>query len=131
MMARTDGLLLVNAIVGRSLSSFASRIFIVSLPTMASALNADILGISWALIAYQLAGISLSVVFGRLGIPDATPSVDNPSAFGSATNATCLVCAAFLFGALLASLMRGRTSIEAPVAERAGSSLGCNGGHNV
>ncbi len=53
--------------MGQFLSGFASRIFIVSLPTIASSLNADILGISWALIAYQLAGISLSVVFGRLG----------------------------------------------------------------
>ena len=53
--------------MGQFLSGFASRIFIVSLPTIASSLHADILGISWALIAYQLAGISLSVVFGRLG----------------------------------------------------------------
>jgi EmrB/QacA subfamily drug resistance transporter len=41
--------------------------FAVSLPTIAGALNADILAVSWALIAYQLAGICLSVVFGRLG----------------------------------------------------------------
>jgi MFS family permease len=53
--------------MGQFLSGFASRIFIVSLPTIASTLHADIIGISWALIAYQLAGISLSVVFGRLG----------------------------------------------------------------
>ncbi|HEX6212978.1 MAG TPA: MFS transporter, partial [Methylomirabilota bacterium] len=39
----------------------------MSLPTIAGALDADILAVSWALIAYQLAGISLSVVFGRLG----------------------------------------------------------------
>jgi len=66
-MKRTDALLLANAIMGQFLSGFASRIFIVSLPTIATALHADIIGISWALIAYQLAGISLSVVFGRLG----------------------------------------------------------------
>src|SRR5688572_19018214 len=53
--------------MGQFLSGVATRIFIVSLPTIASALGADILAISWALIAYQLAGISLSVVFGRLG----------------------------------------------------------------
>jgi len=53
--------------MGQFLTGFASRIFIVSLPTIAVALHADILGISWALIAYQLASISLSVVFGRLG----------------------------------------------------------------
>jgi MFS family permease len=66
-VSRTDRLLLANAITGQFLTGVASRIFIVSLPTIASALNADILVISWALIAYQLAGISLSVVFGRLG----------------------------------------------------------------
>jgi MFS family permease len=66
-MPGTDRLLLANAIMGQFLTGFASRIFIVSLPTIAAALHADILGISWALIAYQLAGISLSVVFGRLG----------------------------------------------------------------
>jgi MFS family permease len=63
----TDRLLLANAIMGQFITGFASRIFIVSLPTIAVALNADILGISWALIAYQLASISLSVVFGRVG----------------------------------------------------------------
>jgi EmrB/QacA subfamily drug resistance transporter len=63
----TNRLLLANAVTGQFLSGFASRIFMVSLPTIATTLHADILAISWALIAYQLAGISLSVVFGRLG----------------------------------------------------------------
>ena len=67
MAKHTDVLLLVNAMMGQFISGVATRIFIVSLPTIATALNADILSISWALIAYQLAGISLSVVFGRLG----------------------------------------------------------------
>src|SRR6266542_1166423 len=67
MTARTDRLLLANAMMGQFISGFATRVFMVSLPTIAAALNADILAISWALIAYQLAGISLSVVFGRLG----------------------------------------------------------------
>jgi EmrB/QacA subfamily drug resistance transporter len=67
MPPRTDTLLLVNAMMGQFLSGVATRIFIVSLPTIAGALNADILAVSWALIAYQLAGICLSVVFGRLG----------------------------------------------------------------
>jgi EmrB/QacA subfamily drug resistance transporter len=67
MAQRTDRLLLVNAMMGQFLSGVATRIFIVSLPTIAAALSADILAVSWALIAYQLAGISLSVVFGRLG----------------------------------------------------------------
>ncbi len=67
MTTRTDRLLLANAIMGQFISGVATRIFVVSLPTIAAALNADILAVSWALIAYQLAGISLSVVFGRLG----------------------------------------------------------------
>lgn len=67
MTKRTDVLLLVNAMMGQLISGVATRIFIVSMPTIATALNADILAVSWALIAYQLAGICLSVVFGRLG----------------------------------------------------------------
>jgi EmrB/QacA subfamily drug resistance transporter len=67
MTQRTDRLLLVNAMMGQFISGVATRIFIVSLPTVAAALDADILAVSWALIAYQLAGICLSVVFGRLG----------------------------------------------------------------
>src|SRR5258705_270512 len=53
--------------MGQFLTGVATRIFIVALPTLAGALNTDIIAISWALIVYQLAGISLSVVFGRLG----------------------------------------------------------------
>ena len=67
MIPRTDRLLLVNAMLGQFMIGFAGRSFVVGLPTIATALDADILGISWAIIAYQLAGISLSVVFGRLG----------------------------------------------------------------
>ena len=39
----------------------------ISVPTLAAALETDILGISWALIVYQMAGIGLGVVCGRLG----------------------------------------------------------------
>ena len=39
----------------------------ISVPTLATALETDILGISWALIIYQMAGIGLGVVCGRLG----------------------------------------------------------------
>src|SRR5713226_5656425 len=53
--------------LGQFITGFAGRSFVVALPTIANTVHADILGISWALIAYQLAGISLSVVFGRLG----------------------------------------------------------------
>jgi len=39
----------------------------ISVPTLAAALQTDILGISWALIVYQMAGIGLGVICGRLG----------------------------------------------------------------
>ena len=39
----------------------------ISVPTLATALGTDILGISWALIVYQVAAIGLGVVCGRLG----------------------------------------------------------------
>ncbi len=67
MTTRIDRLQLVNAMLGQFISGFAARSFVVGLPTIAAALHADIVWISWAIIAYQLAGISLSVVFGRLG----------------------------------------------------------------
>lgn len=60
-------LLLINAILGRFLSGLSARIFMISLPSMAKGLGTDILGISWALISFQLASASLSIVFGRLG----------------------------------------------------------------
>lgn len=67
MTKHTDVLLLTNAMMGQFFTGIANRIFIVSMPTIAVALHADILAVSWALIAYQLAGICLSVIFGRLG----------------------------------------------------------------
>ena len=67
MTTRVDRLLLVNAMLGQFITGFAARSFVVGIPTIATALDADILGISWAIIAYQLSSVSLSVVFGRLG----------------------------------------------------------------
>src|SRR6266511_4457626 len=67
MMPCTDRLLLVHAMLGQLITGLARRSFVVTLPTIVIPLHADILGISWAIIASQLAGISLSVVFGRLG----------------------------------------------------------------
>lgn len=64
---RVDWLLLIGAMLGNFLAGLSGRIFLISLPSVAKGLGADILGISWALISYQLAGISLSIVFGRLG----------------------------------------------------------------
>jgi MFS family permease len=65
--ARTDWLLLSNAIVAQFLGGLSVRIFLVSLPSIAIGLDADMLWVSWALISFQLAGLSLSIIFGRLG----------------------------------------------------------------
>ncbi len=53
--------------LGNFLAGLSGRIFMISLPSVAHDLGTDILGISWALISFQLASISLSIVFGRLG----------------------------------------------------------------
>src|SRR6185436_12779032 len=45
----------------------STRVFTISVPTLAAALDTDMLGISWALIVYQMAGIGLGVICGRLG----------------------------------------------------------------
>ncbi len=49
------------------MSGLASRIFAISLPTVANALKTDIAGVSWALIAFNLTSLGLALVFGRLG----------------------------------------------------------------
>jgi MFS family permease len=64
---RVRRLTLINSIIGIALAGISTRIFMVSVPTLAAALGTDILGISWALIVYQVAGIGLGVVCGRLG----------------------------------------------------------------
>lgn len=53
--------------LGNFLAGVAARIFAISLPTVAQGLKTDLLGISWALLSYELSAISLSVVFGRIG----------------------------------------------------------------
>src|ERR1041385_7927464 len=60
-------LTLINSIVGVSAAGISTRVFMISGPTLATALDTDILGISWALIVYQMAGIGLGVICGRLG----------------------------------------------------------------
>ena len=67
MDSRTNWLLLINAALGNFSAGSASRIFSVSLPTVASSLDTTIVGISWAVIAYQISQISLSLIFGRIG----------------------------------------------------------------
>ncbi len=53
--------------LGNFLAGLSARIFLIALPSVAHGLETDILTITWALIAFQIAAISLSVVFGRLG----------------------------------------------------------------
>ena len=60
-------LTLVNSVIGVTVAGISTRVFIISMPTLAAALETDMLEISWALIAYQMAGIGLGVVCGRLG----------------------------------------------------------------
>lgn len=64
---RVRRLTLVNSIIGISIAGISTRVFIIAVPTLAAALGTDILGISWALIVYQMAGIGLGVICGRLG----------------------------------------------------------------
>jgi MFS family permease len=64
---RVRRLTLINSIIGVSIAGISTRVFMISVPTLAAALGTDILGISWALIAYQMAGIGLGVICGRLG----------------------------------------------------------------
>jgi MFS family permease len=66
MDPRTNWLLLINAALGNFLAGTSSRIFSVSLPTVASSLETTIVGISWAVIAYQISQISFSLFFGRI-----------------------------------------------------------------
>ncbi len=67
MDSRINWLLLINAALGNFLAGTASRIFSVSLPTVAASLETTIVGIAWAVIAYQISQISLSLIFGRIG----------------------------------------------------------------
>jgi MFS family permease len=64
---RARRLTLVNSVIGVSIAGISTRVFMISLPTLATALGTDMLGISWALIVYQMAGIGLGVICGRLG----------------------------------------------------------------
>jgi EmrB/QacA subfamily drug resistance transporter len=64
--ARVNYLLLATALLGTFFSGTATRIFNISMPTVAGSLGTDLIGISWALLAYQLSNIGLSIIFGRL-----------------------------------------------------------------
>jgi EmrB/QacA subfamily drug resistance transporter len=58
--------LLATALLGTFFSGTATRIVSISMPTVAQSLGTDLLGISWALLSYQLSNIGLSIVFGRI-----------------------------------------------------------------
>ena len=67
MNERIRKLTLINSVIGVMIAGISTRVFMISVPTLATALETDILGISWALIVYQMAGIGLGVVCGRIG----------------------------------------------------------------
>jgi MFS family permease len=67
MNERIRRLTLINSVIGITIAGISTRVFMISVPTLATALGTDILGISWALIVYQMAGIGLGVVCGRVG----------------------------------------------------------------
>jgi len=60
---RVNVLLLSTPMLGTFFSGTASRIFNISMPTVAHNLGTDLLRISWALLAYQLSNIGLSIIF--------------------------------------------------------------------
>jgi MFS family permease len=64
---RVRRLTLINSVIGVTIAGISTRVFMISVPTLAAALGTDMLGISWALIVYQMAGIGLGVICGRLG----------------------------------------------------------------
>jgi EmrB/QacA subfamily drug resistance transporter len=59
-------LLLSTALLATFFSGTATRIVGISMPTVANSLSTDLLGISWALLSYQLSNIGLSIIFGRV-----------------------------------------------------------------
>lgn len=66
MDSRVNYLLLATALLGTFFSGTATRIVSISMPTVAQSLGTDLLGVSWALLSYQLSNIGLSVIFGRI-----------------------------------------------------------------
>jgi len=64
--SRVNYLLLATALLGTFFSGTATRIVSISMPTVAQSLGTDLLGVSWAILSYQLSNIGLSVIFGRI-----------------------------------------------------------------
>ena len=67
MSGRIHWTLLGNTLLAAFLAGAAIRIFQVAMPTLASDLETDIVGVSWAVLAFQLPTIGLSLVFGKIG----------------------------------------------------------------
>jgi len=57
----------INMMIGLFLVGLSVRTFVIALPTVAHGVNTDMLGVSWALIAYQVAAVGLGIVLGQLG----------------------------------------------------------------
>jgi MFS family permease len=72
-----------------------------------------------SLLGTSLGGVLLTVMFRYAsGLPDATPSAEDPASFVFAMNATYTVCLALTAVAFVASLMRGGARVGTPTAER-------------
>lgn len=67
MSGRIHWTLLSNTLLAAFLAGAAIRIFQVAMPTLASDLETDIVGVSWAVLVFQLPTIGLSLVFGKIG----------------------------------------------------------------
>jgi len=64
---RINYLLLCNTMLGNFIAGTSSRIFGISLPTVANALDTDIAGVSWALISFSLSNLGFVLIFSRIG----------------------------------------------------------------
>jgi fucose permease len=70
-----------------------------------------------SLLGTSLGSVLLTLTFRyATGLPDATPSAENPVPFVFAMNATYAVCVMLTVAALVASLMRGSAKIGTPTS---------------
>ena len=63
--SHTNWLLLATMMLASFLTGIGNRIFSVSLPTISASLATDLVGISWAVIAFQIGTIGFSLVSNR------------------------------------------------------------------
>jgi EmrB/QacA subfamily drug resistance transporter len=64
--SQINHLLLSTALLATFFSGTATRLVGISMPTVAISLSTDLLGVSWALLSYQLSNVGLSIIFGRI-----------------------------------------------------------------